>query len=66
MDSKGIDTTILFTSSNLTNPALKEVDKAANVGKKFIIIYLKDLINLDCEPYELLKSKILKEMPSDD
>ena len=57
MDAKGISSTLLFTASALSKPALKEIEKAKNFGKHFIIFYLEDLQSLD-SPSSLLKNKL--------
>ena len=58
MDSKGVSTTLLFSSSKLTKPALEEISLAKNFRKNFIVIYLEDLIQLDTEPSHFLENKI--------
>lgn len=60
MESKGITTTILFTVSKLTKPALEEVDKAKIIGKNFIIIYFEDLLCLKSNPNEFFRNLIKK------
>lgn len=55
MESKGITTTILFSKSELTKPALEEIRKSENLGKHFIIIYLKDLISIQDNPNTFFK-----------
>lgn len=58
MESKGITTTFLFTASSLTKPALDEIEKAKNMGKYFIIIYLEELLTIKNDPQDFLRAKI--------
>ena len=58
MESKGISTTILFTASPLSKASVKEVEKAKNSGKYFIIFSLVDLLDMNSTPLEVLKNKI--------
>lgn len=62
MEAKGITTSILFTSSTLTKPALEEIQKAKNLNKHIIVFYVQDLINnLDRSPHIILEEKIRRE-----
>ena len=60
MELKGIESSILITTSVLTKPALEEIKKLQETNKNIIVIYLEEIKNIGKPTEEILKEKIIE------
>lgn len=61
MEMKGISSSILITTSPLTEPAVKEIEKLQETNKNIFVLNLNDMIDMKKTPINILEEKIIEK-----